>query len=61
MPYKVQKRGDKYRLLDQNGRIAKTKTGKAMDGGGKKSKAAVEKQMTAINISEAGRNGKGKK
>lgn len=60
MPYSVKKRGEKYRLLDQNGRIAKTKNGKAMDGGGKKSKAAVERQMTAINISEAGRGKKRK-
>ena len=52
MPYKVRKRGDKYRLIDQDGRIAKNKAGTAIDGGGKKSKASVEKQAKAIMTNE---------
>lgn len=54
MPYKVRRRGDKYRLLDDNGLIAKNKKGTAIDGGGKKSKAAVEKQARAIMANEYG-------
>lgn len=54
MPYRVGKRGDRYRLLDKHGLIAKNKQGTAIDGGGKKSKAAVEKQARAIVASEHG-------
>lgn len=49
MPVKIAKRGNKYRLVEKDGKIAKTKTGKAVDGGGKASKAELAKQQRAIN------------
>lgn len=52
MPYKVLKRNGKYRLIDQDGKIAKNKSGTAIDGGGKKTKASVEKQARAIMANE---------
>ena len=52
MPFKVLKRGDKFRLIDESGRIAKNKNGTAIDGGGKKSKSAVERQARAIMANE---------
>ncbi len=54
MPYKVAKRGDKYRILDQNGRIAKNRGGTAMDGGGHKTPRAAERQVNAVSMSERG-------
>lgn len=54
MPYKIAKRGDKYRILDKQGKIAKNKGGSAMDGGGHKSKPAAERQVNAVTMSKAG-------
>jgi len=51
MPYSVKKVGDKYRLFERD-KIAKTKTGKPVDGGGSANKQDVLDQMTAINISK---------
>lgn len=52
MPYKIGKKGDKYRILKKStGGIAKNKSGTAVDGGGKKSKAALTPQLQAMNIS----------
>ena len=56
MPYEIRKKGDKYRLVDKNGRIVKNKDGTPIDGGGKNSKAAVQKQNAAIAASERRRN-----
>lgn len=54
MPLTVRKRGDKYRVVEaKTGKIAKNAAGTALDGGGKKSKSAVEKQAQAVNISQA--------
>lgn len=53
MPLKIQKRGDKFRIVEPSGRIAKNNAGTAIDGGGKKSKASVQRQIQAINISKA--------
>lgn len=54
MPLTVKKRGDKYRVVEaKTGKIAKNAAGTALDGGGKKSKPAVEKQAQAVNISQA--------
>jgi hypothetical protein len=50
MPVHVEKRGDKYRIVDPDGKIVK-RNGSAVDGGGKKSKEEVKKQAAAINIS----------
>ena len=55
MPLTVQKRGDKYRVIEmETGRIAKNAAGTSVDGGGgHKSKAAAMKQVRAVNISQA--------
>lgn len=54
MPVKVMKRGAKFRVVEsRSGRIAKNRSGTAVDGGGKASKAAAQKQATAINASKA--------
>lgn len=50
MPVYVEKRKDKYRLVEPSGSIAKNKSGTAIDGGGHVSKAAAQKQATAVNI-----------
>jgi hypothetical protein len=55
MPLKAVKRGNKYRLVEPDGRIAKNQAGKAIDGGGKATKAAAQRQITAINISKRGK------
>lgn len=52
MPYKVKLRNGKYRLCDESGRIAKNKSGTALDGGGKRRKESVEKQVRAIMANE---------
>lgn len=50
MPVKVSKQGDKYRVVKAStGRIEKTSTGKARDGGGHKNKSTAERQARAIN------------
>lgn len=58
MPVKVAKRGDKFRLVESDtGRIAKNKANTPIDGGGKKSKSSVQKQASAVNISQARQRG----
>ncbi len=49
MPVTTRKRGGKFRVVEPSGRIAKTKTGKAVDGGGHASKAKAGRQARAIN------------
>ena len=59
MPVVTKKRGDKYRVIEkETGKIAKNKTGTSLDGGGHKSKAAAEKQASAVNISQARKRGR---
>lgn len=59
MPVKTVKRGGKYRVVEAaTGKIAKNAAGTALDGGGKASKTAVEKQASAVNISMARKAGK---
>lgn len=48
MPVKVQKKGRKFRIIE-NGRIAKNSSGTALDGGGHISKPKAEAQARAIN------------
>ena len=58
MPVKVTKRGKKFRVVESDtGRIAKNVAGNALDGGGKASKAAVQRQASAVNISQARKRG----
>jgi len=58
MPVIIKKRGDRFRIVEKNtGKIAKNKAGTALDGGGHKSKAAADKQRSAVNISQARKRG----
>ena len=51
MPVITQKRAGKHRVIERaTGRIAKTKSGTAIDGGGFKSKNAATRQVQAVNI-----------
>ncbi len=54
MPYKIAKRGKKFRILDQNGRIAKNRAGTAMDGGGHNTERGAKRQVNAVSMSERG-------
>lgn len=52
MPVTVRKRGKKYRVVEKSsGKIAKNKSGTALDGGGHSSKAKADKQAGAVNYS----------
>ena len=57
MPVKVAKQGNKYRLIEPTGKIAKTSTGKSKDGGGHESKTKAEAQARAINTNIAKKRG----
>jgi len=58
MPLIVRKRGDHYRILEsETGRIARGRTGKALDRGGSRSPTSLRKQATAINIAQARKRG----
>lgn len=49
MPVTVKKIGRKYRVVEPNGRVAKTKNGKPIDGGGHATKAMASRQARAVN------------
>lgn len=51
MPAKVAKKGDKFRVVDPDGKIAKNSAGTAADGGGHSRKEDAERQARAINRS----------
>lgn len=53
MPVRVEKRGDKFRLVEPSGKIAKTDKGTPRDGGGHESKAKALAQARAINAGVA--------
>lgn len=58
MPLVVRKRGDKYRILESDtGRIARGRTGKALDRGGSRNATSLRKQAAAINIAQARKRG----
>lgn len=58
MPLIVRKRRDKYRILEsETDRIARGRTGKALDGGGRRSPTSLRKQAAAINIAQARKRG----
>ena len=58
MPVKVVKRNKKFRIVEsKSGKIAKNAAGNALDNGGKTSRAEVQKQATAVNISQAKKRG----
>lgn len=52
MPVSIKKVKDKYRIVEPNGRIAKNKSGTALDGGGHSTKQAAVIQMRAINTNK---------
>lgn len=49
MPVKVARRGDKFRVVEEDGTIATGAKGAPRDGGGHKSRAKAERQASAIN------------
>ena len=49
MPVKVEKRDDKYRVVETDGSIAKNKGGTAADGGGHDTREEAQRQANAIN------------
>lgn len=49
MPVHVEKHGDKYRVVEQSGRIATTDKGNARDGGGHTSEREAYAQAYSIN------------
>jgi len=52
MPVSVKKQGDKYRVVEEDGSIAKNAAGTSVDGGGHDTRRAAIAQVTAINLSE---------
>lgn len=59
MPVKVQKKGDKFRVVESaTGKVAKNSSGTAIDGGGHRSKDKAVKQVQAVNIAERRKKGK---
>ncbi len=57
MPVRVIKRKEKWRLVEPDGKIAKTPKGTARDGGGHTDQAKAKSQARAINrsLSKAGK------
>ena len=52
MPVKAVKRGSKFRVVETStGRIAKNRSGTAVDGGGHASQGKASRQASAINTS----------
>ena len=50
MPVKVEKRGDKYRIVEADtGKIATHRGGAPVDGGGHDNPAKADRQAAAIN------------
>ncbi len=56
MPVSVEKRGDKYRVVEKSGKIAKNAAGTAVDGGGHPSKVKAVAQVRAINSKNKEKN-----
>ena len=53
MPVHVKKQGDKWRIVESGGNLAKTDSGKARDGGGHGTRKKALAQMRVINASIA--------
>lgn len=53
MPIKVKRIGKKYRLVEDDGAIAKNRRGTPIDGGGHSSSDKAIRQAQAIAISKA--------
>ena len=50
MPATVAKRGEKFRVVEEDGKIVKNAAGTAVDGGGHASHAGALRQARAINV-----------
>ena len=50
MPAKVAKRGDKFRVVEPDGKLVRNRAGTPVDGGGHSSEAAAKRQASAINV-----------
>ena len=57
VPVQVRARQGKYRLVDENNRIAKNKKGEAADSGGFADTEGAEKRAKAINANERRKSG----
>ena len=51
MPVKVAKKGDKFRIVESSGKLARNKAGTPVDGGGHINTENASKQARAINRS----------
>lgn len=49
MPVSVEKQGDKYRVIEPNGKVAKNRAGTPVDGGGHETRLMAVAQARAIN------------
>ena len=49
MPVSVKKQGDKWRLVESDGTIAKGENGQALDGGGHRTLGKARRQQRAVN------------
>lgn len=59
MPIRVKKVGKKFRAVESStGKIAKNRSGTAIDGGGSSSRQRVVRQVHAVNLSELRKSGK---
>jgi hypothetical protein len=59
MPFKTKKIGKKFRVVKSStGKIAKNRSGTAIDGGGSTSRAKVIRQITALNLAELRKEGR---
>lgn len=57
MPAKVEKRGDRWRVVEPDGSLV-TQNGSPVDGGGHNLKQKALDQAAAINVNERSSNGK---
>ncbi len=53
MPVSVAQRGDLFRIIESDGKLAKNKAGSVVDGGGHKTRSAAEAQSRAVNANKA--------
>ena len=49
MPVSVEKRGEKYRIVEPSGKVAKNRAGTPVDGGGHETRLTAVAQARAIN------------
>lgn len=52
MPAKVVKRGNRWRVVEENGQCVKNASGTCVDGNGHRTQSAANRQAAAINRSK---------